>query len=368
MSELMFVDTDPSRVQAEVMAAYELAAGKTLYPGDPVRLFLESVAYTLSHQRFLIDWTAKQNLVRYASGPYLDALGELLQTVRLPSQPARTTLRYSLVAPLEWAVAVPAGARAVAGNGADAAVFVLAETLVIAPGQLAAEGVATCSAAGAVGNGFVPGQINKMVEPIAYVDRVANVTPSYGGCDGESDDHFRVRVQLAPEALGICGPAEAYRYHALSAHQGVTDVAVVSPSPGQVDVYPLCGGALPAAEVIAAIAAALNREDVRPLTDIVQVCTPVAVAYGVAATWWLDPAQAAQAGTITARVAQAAQEYVTWQAAKLGRDLNPSRLTALLMDAGATRVEVTSPAPRALAAWEVAQVDEMQVVFGGMEA
>ena len=45
MSEILFADVDPASVEASVLTAYEQIANTTLYPGDPVRLFLESVAY-----------------------------------------------------------------------------------------------------------------------------------------------------------------------------------------------------------------------------------------------------------------------------------------------------------------------------------
>ena len=37
------------------------------------------------------------------------------------------------------------------------------------------------------------------------------------------------------------------------------------------------------------------------------------------------------------------EEYIQWQSAKLGRDINPSKLHALLMQAGVKRVEISSP-------------------------
>jgi len=36
-------------------------------------------------------------------------------------------------------------------------------------------------------------------------------------------------------------------------------------------------------------------------------------------------------------------KYIAWQSAKLGRDINPSKLYHLLMEAGIKRVDIRSP-------------------------
>ncbi|MEL0625209.1 baseplate J/gp47 family protein, partial [Marinomonas arenicola] len=52
--------------------------------------------------------------------------------------------------------------------------------------------------------------------------------------DGESDDRLRSRTQLALEGFSTAGPFGAYVYHSLAADSRVKDVAVSSPSAGQV--------------------------------------------------------------------------------------------------------------------------------------
>ena len=43
-----FSGLTPSEIETLVINAYETASGNTVYPGDPVRLFLESNAYVIS--------------------------------------------------------------------------------------------------------------------------------------------------------------------------------------------------------------------------------------------------------------------------------------------------------------------------------
>ena len=38
------------------------------------------------------------------------------------------------------------------------------------------------------------------------------------------------------------------------------------------------------------------------------------------------------------------EQYTAWQCAKLGRDINPSRLISMLMETGIKRVELEEPA------------------------
>lgn len=89
----------------------------------------------------------------------------------------------------------------------------------------------------------------------------------------ESDDVFRRRVLLAPEAFGAAGPRGAYIFHALTADPRVANVDVWSPSPGRVNVavqsYEDDG--IASDELLAKVRAHLYRDDIKPLTDVVSV-------------------------------------------------------------------------------------------------
>jgi phage-related baseplate assembly protein len=51
---------------------------------------------------------------------------------------------------------------------------------------------------------------------------------------GEQDEAYRARIQLAPAAFSVAGPATAYRYYALSAASTVADASVTSPRPDDI--------------------------------------------------------------------------------------------------------------------------------------
>ena len=99
LSDVHFAPQSASETEAAVITAYEAIAKVTLQPGDPVRLFLETLAYTLCVQNSLIDLAGKQNLLAYASKEHLDHLGALMGVARIPAQPARCTMRFALTEP-----------------------------------------------------------------------------------------------------------------------------------------------------------------------------------------------------------------------------------------------------------------------------
>ena len=72
--------------------------------------------------------------------------------------------------------------------------------------------------------------------------------------------------------------------------------------------------------------------------------------------------------TVAENIAAAVQAFKEWQGAKMGRDVNPSYLTSLLMQAGAKRVKVRSPVDTIVLENAVALIEETAVVYGGTES
>ncbi|WP_413874165.1 baseplate J/gp47 family protein [Albidovulum sp.] len=179
----------------------------------------------------------------------------------------------------------------------------------------------------------------------------------------ESDAVFRARAQLALEGFSTAGPVGAYMFHALSAEVMVKDVFVDSPVPGEVRVTILSreGNGTPTAPVLAAVAAALNAQDVRPLCDLVNVQAATILTYAV------DAAIEVFDGPDPALVLAAALAAVTAHvdaAHALGRDVTLSGLYAALHQPGVARVTLTSPAAEiVVAATEAAVCTGLTVVL-----
>ena len=366
MSDITFADLAPDSVEASIITAYEQLTGATLYPGDPVRLFLEALAYTLAVQNAVINQAGLQNLLAYAEGGHLDVIGAQVGATRLAASNAQHLQRFTLDAAQSWAVIVPAGTRV---TTADAKlVFALQADVVIAAGATYGEGTVKAAGSGSAYNGLVPGQVSRMVDPVAYVASTQNVTTSALGADVETDAAYRARIQLAPEAFTCAGPVGAYRALALAAHQDVADVGIWQPEPGTVDVRPVAqGGELPSEEVLAAVRAALDGDTVRPLNDTVLVQAPELVPYELRVSWSISRDKSALASTVSAAVAAAVEQYRLWQRSAPGRDILPTRLVSLMEQAGARRVVVDAPEYTVLEPRQLARETDVSVTFLGVE-
>lgn len=365
--DIHFVDTDTETLVNALIQSYEAFTGRTLYPADPARLFILWVADIIIQERVNIDFSARQNVPRYAEGEYLDSLAELFKdTYRLEPEKAKTTLRFTLSIPLEVATTVPAGTRATVDGEI---VFQTTKDLTILAGDTFGDVEAECQTAGEIGNGFVPGQINQLIDIFPYFGTVENVSESDGGADEESDAAFYYRLRESVETFSTAGPLGAYEYYAKSASALIVDVKATSPEPGEVDVRVLLsGGQLPGEEILKEVLEILNADKVRPLTDHVSVAAPETVPYDIDFTYWTQEGGAVSDETVAENIASAVRTFKEWQGAKMGRDVNPSYLISLLMQAGAKRVKVRSPVDTVVPDNAVALIGETAVVNGGAES
>lgn len=365
LADIVFVDTNKDKVTAEIINTYEAVSGRSLAAGDPVRLFLLAIANIIILLLNQINETGKQNLLRYASGVNLDHKGLEMGVERNQATAAKTTIKIFLSTKMSKPVAIQAGTRFSAG---DNIFFALDNTVVIPAGSTEGDGTATCLDTGEAGNGYLPGQIKNLVDPVPYVDHITNSTESAGGTDVQSDDSYRADIQLAPEKFSTAGPTGAYEYYAKHAYGDITDAYVWSPTPGTVEIRPLLtGGIIPGQEILNIVSNACNDRAVRPLTDYVQVKAPEAVQYDIDVTFYIDSSDTTRADAIRAAASEALNNYIDWQKSKLGRDINPSELICLIMQTGIKRVEVKSPVFTKLENTQIAQERNVSISLGGYE-
>lgn len=363
---ISFVETDTETLVNALIRSYEKFTGRTLYPADPARLFILWIADIIIQERVNIDFSAKQNLPRYAEGEYLDSIAEIFKDAyRLEPTAARTTFRFTLSIERDTATVIPAGTRLSAG---EEILFSTLDALTIPAGELTGEIGAVCLTVGEIGNGFVPGQITKLVDIFPYYEKVENITESAGGTDQESDAAFYARMRESMETFSTAGPLGGYEYYAKSTSALIVDVKATSPVPGEVDVRVLlANGELPTEEILKAVQEKLNADKVRPLTDHVTVAAPEKVPYNIDLTYYTQEGGPLGAEEVEKNVAAAVAEYKRWQAAKMGRDVNPSYLQYLIMQTGAKRVEVRSPLFSVVADSAVAVIGDETVLNGGAE-
>lgn len=119
---------------------------------------------------------------------------------------------------------------------------------------------------------------------------------------------------------------------------------------GSIDIYALMADGSPASQTVKdLILEACNDSKVRPLTDLVSVKDPEIVDCNIDVTYFTADDSTASPSTVTAAVNAAVEKFKTWQTCRIGRDLNPSKLTELIMATGVVkRVVVTSPEFRSL--------------------
>lgn len=160
----------------------------------------------------------------------------------------------------------------------------------------------------------------------------------------ESDEALRLRAQAAFEGMSVAGPSAAYEYFARSASGQVADARATSPSPAEVVVAVLSteGDGTASAELLDAVAAAVNDEEVRPLGDRVKVQSAEIVEYAIDATLYLYPGPESEP-IINAAMASL-KAFLADNDKKIGRDIVRSAISAALHVQGVQRVVINTPA------------------------
>lgn len=374
MKDINFLEVNAEQILNQLITDCEQTLGDVLYPGDERRIFLQQLAQVIVAQSNSINDTGRQNLLRYARGELLDALGERTGTPRLLAQKAATTLRFTLSASQQNPITVPEGTRATPDGRLF---FATVQALTITPGQATGDVLAEATEAGAEHNGFTLGQINQIVNPVAFVASVSNLSTSTGGADVEPDDDgvniwsgYRERIRQSPSRFSTAGPEDGYIYWAKTAHPDIQDVAVASPAPGEVKVSVLMkDGQLPSQAVLDLVLAACSAKTVRPLTDQVTTAAPVQVTYNIDLAYYISEEHAAEETSIRAAIegsGGAADQYKAWQNRKMGRDINPDYLRQLMLNAKAFKIDIVAPVYTQIDNDEVAKTGTVSVSYGGL--
>ena len=374
--DIEFLETDTETILSNMIALYEEIqkdAGRDNYqvrPASPERLFISWMAAVVVQQRILINEIAKMNVPRYAAKSenevYLDNLAELFRdTQRLPASPASAIFRFYLSEPQQQSTIIPAGTR-ISFDGVI--IFSTSEVLEIKAGETSGDVEAVCTQPGTVGNGLVAGQVREIVDLYDHYQKAENITTTSGGAEKEDNASYYERMRESMESFSTAGPINAYIYWAKSVSAAVSDVAVSSPVPGIVDVRVLLQDGQEATEaILEEIKEALNADDIRPLTDTITVSVPDRMEFSVDVTFYIPQSSSESAAMIEAAVRDAVDNFITWQTAKMGRDINPSYLVQMMMEAGAKRVEVREPEFQTVTDMEVGRLKTKTVLNGGLE-
>lgn len=347
---------------------YQELTGKKLilHDADPLKLIAQANCLLLYQIAQYADRAGKMALLKYSYGDYLENIGALKGIRRIEGSAARTKLRFTLSIKRISTTVIPKGTRVTANDGIY---FETEDILEILPGEMNGEATACCKESGSIGNGYEPGSLTIMVDPVAYVDSVENISVSEGGANRESDETLAERIYLAPSAWSTAGPDDAYKYWVKTYDVGITDVKVFSPTPGIVEIYFLMqNGAIPEESMLEGLEEYLMKEEIRPLTDNVRVVAPVQQDYEIDVTYYVNESDRSRAALIQTLAENAIEEFAVWQREKIGRDINPDRLRKMLIDVGAKRVIVRQPEYFSIPKNAVAVLQgKAQMIYGGVE-
>lgn len=158
----------------------------------------------------------------------------------------------------------------------------------------------------------------------------------------ESNEAFKARIQLVNESYTTAGSEGSYVFHSLSADAKVKDVQPVSPVPGQVLVYVLSrdGNGTADTALLDKVNAALNKEEIRPLTDNVVVQSASVIEYTVTAELVLYPGP--DSNVILQAAKDELQKYVDAMH-RVGFDVTISGIYQALHRPGVQTVNLTTP-------------------------
>ncbi len=332
---------------------------------DPNRLILLACAQVIYQGLQNVDKAGKMNFLKYSYGDYLKNLAALKNVTKKEPEKAIVMVRWKLAQIRRSATPIPAGSRITA---AFDVYFETTEYNEIPAGETEIVVLMTCTESGEAGNGYMPGELNVLVDSVGFISKVSNIEISKGGTGQESDESIAERTFLAPSSYSTAGPDDAYIYWAKTYNQAVGDVLPTSPVPGVVDIrFILINGSIPDANMIEGMTEYLQQRGKRPLTDLVVVAAPDIVAYDIEFTYYINVSDINKAVHVQQKVSEAVNKYKLWQSEKIGRDINPDELTALLNKAGVKRAEIISPVFTVLKDIEVAVLSNINIIYGGLE-
>ncbi|WMJ88855.1 baseplate assembly protein [Anaerocolumna sp. MB42-C2] len=332
---------------------------------DKYRILLNAVALKNYQVCQYIDRAGKMNLLKYSSGDYLLNLGAARGVEMNEEKAATCPVTFTLSELQTSVVAIPQATQVTAGDGVY---FETQEYAEIPPGTSEVTVNTICKVTGTVGNGYVIGQINVLVEPIPYIESVKNIAASSGGEDIMSDDDFREKIYLSPSGYSTTGPEDAYIYWVKKCSSFISDVKVITPEDDVVQIILLKKeGEIPDSSFLKDIQDYLQNNNIKPLTEKVIVTAPTVVNYDITGTYYINRSDAVNIERIQSAVLQAIQEYRLWQKEKIGRDLNPFYLQYLLMKSGVKRAELTNPTFTNINDTSIAIESKVALVYGGME-
>lgn len=402
---------------------------KTLYQGERDAILLKTATLKFYQLMIYIELLFKQNFLKYAKGTSLDNIAATRHSeTRKGAEYALVPMKFKFYQALEDDYTIPAGTRVTAG---DNIYFTINEDVVVNAGESEIKNTFTCMTSGAIGNGYKPGTINTLADPLSEVISVENTEISQGGADKQSDDSLTEITYNAPEGYAVAGPKPAYEFHAKKFSTNIKDVVAYRPKEefellykftdneqeitetghtqdfvfnqetftniqeyttqngmitinfkkpvssielkhpigGLVKIVSLLQNAeIPTDTFLQALEDYMNADDIRPITDKVECEAPQVKDYEIEIEYWINIDDKQNSSLIQNKVNTAVEEYKIWQGEKLNRDINPDELIFRVKKAGAKRLKVVKPEFIKLSEIELAKCTNVKITYKGLES
>jgi phage-related baseplate assembly protein len=331
-----FIERDPSKIKEGLVAAFEALTDRTLYPAQVEMFMIDTMSYALSNVGSAVQAGLLQNRAIWAEGQHLDGLGANVNTYRLGAQHAVCEVQFTLTESRLTAVIIPLNTRVSAGSSV---VFSTLNELIIPAGELTGTVGVTALESGALANDLMVGQIKDILDPIAYVSLVSNITVSGGGSDVEGDIRFFQRVANAFERISRGGSYRGYIELVLAAHPDIIDVHVLRAAPGYIGITLLTIGGVASDAIDQAVIVYLDPETRIPMGDFVSVGKAAGQVFDVVMTLKVTAGMAASVAPAAAQKIR--DQFDNWGQV-LGAQIAPSALVEAVRSVAGV-VGVTGP-------------------------
>lgn len=107
--EIKFVNNDVNDIKNILKSGYEEIMKLKVKDGDPIEDFINWIVYIVNICKNDINFTGKMNLLRYSTGIYLEAIGELVGVKRNVEKGAVATVKYTFSKIFDEIIVIPKG-------------------------------------------------------------------------------------------------------------------------------------------------------------------------------------------------------------------------------------------------------------------
>lgn len=332
---------------------------------DMEKLLLDTCAMMYYQALQYIDFTGKQNLLKYSTGAFLENKVADMRIFRNTGKKSTVKVRFQLSEALDSVYTIPKGTLCASE---DDMYFSTMENAEIPIGEVYVDVLCECTEAGTDGNEYKEGTITTLVAPLAYVESICNVSTSAGGTEPDDDEVLAEKRFLAPSGLNGWGGDPYYKFHVKSCNSLIGDIVTASPKACYTDIsFIMKDGSIPGDEVIYQVQEYINQKCVRELGDVVTVKSPDTEPFSIDMDYYINESDRENSVTIQKLVDEAVEKYTKWQCSKFGRDINPDKLRNFVLNAGAKRCVIRAPIFTDVEEHVIPIITETNVTYGGIE-